>query len=134
MCSKLTIKILERRRLRSGIFIVNFEHVIAGRPKPSKLLVFSRFLRLKVSQWLLSSLTKYTNFKCIPVIFQHSSLTYGIPLLKNQNSFDETGSLTMCMLNIKAFNRINRKQLKILKTYLEYLNFILLLTKDHSTL
>ena len=28
------------------------------RPQPSKLLIFSRFSGLKVSQWLLSSLTK----------------------------------------------------------------------------
>ena len=27
ICSKLTIKIPERRRRRSGVFIVNFEHI-----------------------------------------------------------------------------------------------------------
>ena len=27
MCSKLTIKTPERRRRRSGVFIVNFEHI-----------------------------------------------------------------------------------------------------------
>ena len=41
---------------------------------------------------------------------------------KEQSSFYEIRSLAIC-INIKAFNRINRKQLKILKTFLECLKF-----------
>ena len=41
---------------------------------------------------------------------------------KDQSSFYEIRSLAIC-INIKAFNRINRKQLKILKTFLECLKF-----------
>ena len=37
-------------------------------------------------------------------------------------------------INIKVFNRVDRKQLNILKTFLEYLDFILLLSKDDSVL
>ena len=37
-------------------------------------------------------------------------------------------------INIKIFNRVDRKQLNILKTFLEYLDFILLLSKDDSVL
>ena len=40
-------------------------------------------------------------------------------------------------INIKVFNRVDRKQLNILKTFLEYLDFILLLylaAKDDSAL
>ena len=37
-------------------------------------------------------------------------------------------------INIKAFNRINRKQLIILKTFLNIWKFILLLTEDDSAL
>ena len=40
-------------------------------------------------------------------------------------------------INIKIFNRVDRKQLNILKTFLEYLDFILLLylaAKDDSAL
>ena len=59
---------------------------------------------------------------CIPVIFQHSSLSYCITLVKDQNSFHEIRSLAI-YINIDAFNRINRKQLNILKTFLEYLKF-----------
>ena len=62
----------------------------------------------------------WANFKCIPVIFQHSSLTSYIPLVKDQSSFYEICSPTIC-INIKAFNQVNRKQLNILKTFLEYL-------------
>ena len=43
-------------------------------------------------------------------------------LVKDQSSFYEIRSLAI-RINIKAFNRINGKQLKILKTFLEYLEF-----------
>ena len=43
-------------------------------------------------------------------------------LLERQSSFYEIQSLAIC-INIKAFHRINRKQLNILKMYLEYLEF-----------
>ena len=58
----------------------------------------------------------------IPVIFQHSSLTYCILLVKDQSSFCEICSLAICM-NIKVFNWVYRKQLNILKTCLEYGEF-----------
>ena len=37
-------------------------------------------------------------------------------------------------INIKTFNRVNTKQLNILKTVLEYLEFYTLLTEDDSAL
>ena len=59
---------------------------------------------------------------CIPLSFQHSSLTYYIPLVKDQSSFYEIRSRTIC-INIKAFTGISRKQRIILKAFLEYLEF-----------
>ena len=51
------------------------------------------------------------------------SAHYGIPLLvQDQSSFYEIRSLGMC-LSIKVFNRLNRKRLNILKIFLEYLQF-----------
>ena len=75
-------------------------------------VIFSRFLGIKVASWLLKSFSKLTNFKWI---FQHLSLTYCIPLVKDQSNFHETCSLAV-YINIKGFNRVNRKQLNILKT------------------
>ena len=54
--------------------------------------------------------------------FQHSLLTYFIPLVKDQSSFYEIRSLAIC-INIKVFNWVNRKQLNILKTFSKYLEF-----------
>ena len=54
---------------------------------------------------------------CIPIIFQRSSLTYCIPLVKDQSSFYELRNLTI-FINNQTFNRVNRKGLK---TFLEYL-------------
>ena len=56
------------------------------------------------------------------MILQHSLLTYCIPLVKDQSSFYEMRSLSIS-IKIKAFNRVNRKQPNILKTFLEYLEF-----------
>ena len=56
------------------------------------------------------------------MIFQHSSLTYCIPLVKYHSSFCEIRNLAI-RINIEAFDQINRKQLNILKTFLEYLEF-----------
>ena len=52
----------------------------------------------------------------------YSALVIGIllPLVKGQRSFYEILSLAI-YINIKAFNRVNRKQLNVLKTFLEYL-------------
>ena len=66
-------------------------------------------------------------------IFQHSLLTYCIPLVKDQSSFYEIRSLAIS-IKIKAFNRVNRKQLNIVKTFLEYLECLLLLTEDYLAL
>ena len=52
-------------------------------------------------------------------MFQHVSMSYFIPVVGYQSSFYETLRIGICM-NIKAFNQINRKQLNILKTYLEF--------------
>ena len=58
--------------------------------------------------------------------FQHSSLTYCIPLAKNQSSFYEFRTLAIC-LNIKAFNQVkvweypfkeNENTLKIIQVLL----------------
>ena len=51
------------------------------------------------------------------------------PLLKDQRSFYKIGSLAMC-INNKAFNHFNRKQLNILKTFLNIWNLIMLLSED----
>ena len=48
------------------------------------------------------------NFKYIPVIFQHLSLTYSIPLVKDRSTLYEFRSRDICM-NIKAFIRVNKK-------------------------
>ena len=60
--------------------------------------------------------------KCISLIFQHSSLTYSIPLVKCQRGFYEIGSLAIC-INIQIFCWVNRKDLNIPKAFLEYLEF-----------
>ena len=66
----------------------------------------------------------FQGFKCISLIFQHSSLTYCIQLLKDQSSFFEIGSLANYR-SIKTFNWVYRKRLNILKTFLEYISGIL---------
>ena len=45
-----------------------------------------------------------------------------MPLVKGERTFYEIRSLAIC-INIQAFNWVNRKELNILKTYLEYLEF-----------
>ena len=89
---------------------------------------------LTVSQYFVKLLSvNKQNFNCIPVIFKWSSLIYCIPLVQDQSSFYEIRSLIIC-INIKAFNRVNKKQLNILKTSLEYLRNYILFTKDDSVL
>ena len=78
--------------------------------------------RAQIALRLLTGLTKSTNFKYILVIFKHSWLSYYIPLVKDQSSFYEIRCLAI-RINIKAFNRVNRKQLNILETFLEYPEF-----------
>ena len=56
------------------------------------------------------------------MIFQHLSLTYCKPVVKDQRSFYEIRCLAICV-NIKTFNRVNREQLNILKALLEYPEF-----------
>ena len=53
------------------------------------------------------------------------------PKVKDQNSFYETLSLAIC-INIKAFNWINRKQLNVLKIFLEYVEFSIITEKDSA--
>ena len=81
-----------------------------------------KIFRAQIALRLLTGLTKSTNFKYIPVIFKHSWLSYCILLVKDQSSFYEIRSLAI-RINIKAFNRVNRKQLNILETFLEYPEF-----------
>ena len=52
---------------------------------------------------------------------------------QRSKQFYEIRAQVIC-INMKAFNRVNRKQFKILKTLLEYLEIILLLTEDDSAL
>ena len=52
--------------------------------------------------------------------FPAFALTYCTPLVKNQGSFYEIRSLVF-FINTRAFNCVNRKQLNVLKTFLEYL-------------
>ena len=66
------------------------------------LLVFSRILGVKVALRLFSTLTKQTNFKCTPVVFQHLALAFSILLVKDESSFYEIHSLAIC-INIKTF-------------------------------
>ena len=48
---------------------------------------------------------------------------------QRSKQFYEIRGQVIC-INIKVFNRVNRKQFKILKTLLEYLEIILLLTEE----
>ena len=54
-------------------------------------------------------------------------------LVKDQSSIFEIYSLAIC-INIKTIIWFNRKQLNILKTFLKYMEFILLPFKDGSSL
>ena len=47
--------------------------------------------------------------------------------------FYEISSLAI-YINIKTFNRVNREQVNILKTFLEYLEFSIVATEDDSAL
>ena len=64
-------------------------------------------------------------------------MTYCIPLVKDQNSFDEISGLAICV-NIEVFNRVNIKQLKTAlkdsKDFWNIWNFLSLLTEDVSAL
>ena len=56
--------------------------------------------------------------------FSASSLKYYIPLDKDQNSFYKIRSLAFVAYTTnKAFTQVNRKQMNILETFLEYLDF-----------
>ena len=96
-----------------------FSYAPSVRPQPSSCLYFQDF---QGSKLVMGYLVVWPHFKCNPVIFQHLSLTYCIPLVKDQRSFYEIRSLANC-INIKAINWFNRKQLNLLKTFLEYLGF-----------
>ena len=63
---------------------------------------------------------------CIPMTFKHSSLAQCTA--KDQSSFYEIRSLAIC-INTTIFNRVNRKQLNILKTFFEFLEFFWLFTE-----
>ena len=52
--------------------------------------------------------------------FSASAIDIRLRLVKDQSSVYESGSLAIC-INIKTFNRVNRKQLNILNKFLEYL-------------
>ena len=65
------------------------------------------------------------------MIFPHSS--YCIPFVKDQSRFYEIHCLAI-YINIKEFNWICKKQLNILKIFLEYLDFICLFPEDDSAL
>ena len=65
------------------------------------------------------------------MIFPHSS--YCIPFVKDQSRFYEIHCLAI-YINIKEFNRVCKKQLNILKIFLEYLDFICLFPEDDSAL
>ena len=54
------------------------------------------------------------------MIFQYSPLIYYILLVKDESSFYEIFGIAIC-INIKAFNRVKRKQQNILQTFLEHL-------------
>ena len=56
------------------------------------------------------------------MILQHFSLTCYVPLVKDQSSCYEIPILAI-YIKIKVFNQVNRKQLKIPKTFWEYLEF-----------
>ena len=58
--------------------------------------------------------------------FKHSSLAQCTA--KDQSSFYEIRSLAIC-INTTIFNRVNRKQLNILKTFFEFLEFFWLFTE-----
>ena len=64
-----------------------------------------------------------------------STFVIGIckPLVKDQSSFYEIRSLAIC-INIKVFNRVNKKPLNILETFLEYLEPLLLVIEDDLAL
>ena len=100
-------------------------------PSPQICFIFKIFRVQSCLMGAYSSLTKYTNFKCIPVIC-HSSLT--LPLVKDQSSFYEIRSLAIC-INIKVLNRVNRvNSWTLWKYFWNIWNFILLLTDDDSAL
>ena len=67
------------------------------------------------------------------MVFQHQSLKYCIPLVKDQNSVYEIRSVAI-YINIETFKRVSRKQLDILKTFWNVWKIILLLTEEGSTL
>ena len=102
----------------SNIPHTHFNKQLGSGPSPKSCFYF-KIPKLKVAYCLLSTLTKKTKFVCIPVIFQHSSLTYCLQQSKIKTVFMKFVA-QLSALNINAFNRVNRKQFNILKTLLEY--------------
>ena len=106
------------------ISTIHFLKATRVRPLLSKLLVFQDFQSSKLLYVCSVLWPNKTKFECIPVIFQHSSLTYCLPLVTDQNSYYKICSLAICT-NIQAFNQVNRILFNILKTFLECLeNYI----------
>ena len=71
---------------------------------------------------LASILLSYEQFYVYSNDFLAFVIDICIPLFKDQNIIYEICSLAIC-INIKTFNRVNRKQLNNLITFLEYLEF-----------
>ena len=97
--------------VKSLITQYTFLWATSFRLQPWKVLVFSRFLGFKVAWRLPRSLTKWKKCTCIPVIFQHSSLVYCIPLYSIRLCFSITTfrSFTLCtwVLFISLMQSVN---------------------------
>ena len=88
--------------------------------RPQSCLTFGQYFE-EINVWVYSS--DFLAF-VIDIMFTVS---------QRSKQFYEIRGQVIC-INMKAFNRVNRKQFKILKTLLEYLEIILLLTEDDSAL
>ena len=85
-------------------------------------LVFSRFSRLKVAQRLLS-LTKNKQIEA----YSSDLSAFAIDILytvsqRSKRKLAKIRSLAICK-ELRYLNRVNKKQLNILKKFLEYLEF-----------
>ena len=99
ICSKLTIKILERRqRRRPGIFIVNFEH-ISHLVLVFLLLTFAGWVRVKVTSCRYENIYFKFNVNVMKFGEQYQSLSYvwiTNYVFCSQKIFEEEYTIYLC--------------------------------------
>ena len=117
ICSKLTIKTPERCNWRrSGVFIINFEHI-------SQLVLM--FLLLTLSRWMLAGVGDNDWFSLqvlhdLVVILHHKTSEVDMWIHSHKNKRNDRSNNLM---NFSAFRRFNYQVFLVIQIYKKGINF-----------